>query len=37
MKENGFSLKKARSRYFTKTTMNADDTDDLVLLANTQA
>ena len=36
MKENGFTLKKARSRqYPTETIMDADYPDDIVLLANT--
>ena len=36
MKENGFTLKKAKSsQYPTKTIIDADYTDDLVLLTNT--
>ena len=36
MKENGFTLEKARSRrYLTQTIMDADYADDIVLLANT--
>ena len=36
MKENGFTLKKARSRrYLTQTIMDTDYADDIVLLANT--
>ena len=36
MKENGFTLKKARSRWYPmKTIMDVDYTDDIVLLANT--
>ena len=35
-KENGFLLKKARSRhYLVETIMDADYADDIVLLANT--
>ena len=38
MKENGFTLKKTRSRsYPAETITNADCADDLVLLANTPA
>ena len=38
MKENGFTLAKARSRcYPTQTIMDADYADDIVLLANTPA
>ena len=38
IKENGFTLKKARSRWYpTETMKNVDDADDLVLLANTPA
>ena len=36
MKENGFTLKKARSRrYLAETITDADNTDDIALLANT--
>ena len=36
MKENGFTLKKARGRWFsTETIMDADYADDIVLLTNT--
>ena len=36
MKENGFTLEKARSRwYFVQTVMDADYAEDIVLLANT--
>ena len=36
MKENGFTLKKARSRrYSAQTIMDTDYTDDVVLMANT--
>ena len=36
MKENGFTLKKARSRwYLTETITDADYADDIALLANT--
>ena len=38
MKQNGFTLKKSRSRgYSAETIMDAYYTDDLVLLANTPA
>ena len=38
MKENGFSLEKARSRrYLAQTIMNADYAEDIALLANTPA
>ena len=38
MKENGFTLKKTRSRwYLTETMTDGDYTDDLVLLSNTPA
>ena len=38
MKENGFTLAKARSRqYSTQTNTDMDSTDDTVLLANTSA
>ena len=38
MKENGFILKKERSRrYSTETIMNADDADNFVLLINRPA
>ena len=38
MKENGFTLAKSRSRWYpAQTFMDADNTDDIVLLANTSA
>ena len=35
MKENGFTIKKARSRHPAETIMDADYADDIVLLTNT--